>query len=162
VGLTSYDGVEYVEGDNWLGVALSALMKIPKDKVAWLGAEALRRLKDAPLTDQQRFLLAECVQTYLSLDEEQQREYDRLVATEKYQGVQAMNTTWYEKGLEKGVEQGREQERRAVFLELLEERFGPLPAATREKVQGMPLERLTPLTRAVLRAQSLQELGLEP
>src|SRR4029078_4828473 len=43
VGLPGLDGVKYVQGDNWLGVALAALMKIPHERVAWLGAEALRR-----------------------------------------------------------------------------------------------------------------------
>jgi hypothetical protein len=62
VGLPALDGVKYVQGDNWLGVALAALMRIPPDKVAWLGAEALRRLQEAPLSDQERFLLGECVQ----------------------------------------------------------------------------------------------------
>jgi hypothetical protein len=154
VGLPGLDAVKYVEGANWLGVALSVLMKIPKEKVAWLGAEALRRLKDAPLTDQKRFLLAECVQAYLSLDEEQRRVYEELLASEKYEGVQAMNTTWYEKGCEHG--------RREMLLEQLEDKFSPLPEAVREQVQHMPAERLIPLAKAVLRAQSLQELGLEP
>jgi hypothetical protein len=158
VGLPGLDGVKYVEGDNWLGVALSALMKIPPDRIAWLGAEALRKIKDAPLTDQKRFLLAECVQAYLPLGEGQQREFDKMMATEKYQGVRQMNATWFDKGLR----QGREQERRAVLLEQLEDKFGPLTGAVREKVQQLPLERLTELTKAVLRAQSLQELGLEP
>ena len=86
VGLPALDGVEYVQGDNWLGVALAALMRIPPERAAWLGAEALRRIKDAPLTEQQRFLLGECVQAYLPLDEEQQREFEQLVATEPYRG----------------------------------------------------------------------------
>src|SRR6266566_8453511 len=68
VGLPALDAVEYVQGENWLGVALAALMKIPRERVAWLGAEALRRLKDAPLTEQRRYLLGECVQAYLPLD----------------------------------------------------------------------------------------------
>ncbi len=45
VGLPGLDAVQYVQGDNWLGVALAALMRIPKDRIAWLGAEALRRLQ---------------------------------------------------------------------------------------------------------------------
>jgi hypothetical protein len=61
VGLPALDAVKYVQGENWLGVALAALMRIPKDHVAWLGAEALRRIQAAPLTDQRRFLLGECV-----------------------------------------------------------------------------------------------------
>ncbi len=46
VGLPRLDGLKYLQGDNWLGVALSALMKIPADRRAWLKAEALRRLAD--------------------------------------------------------------------------------------------------------------------
>src|SRR5260370_31964649 len=119
------DGVEYVQGENWLGVALAALMKIPKDRAAWLGAEALRRVQAARLSDQKRFLLGECVQAYLPLDEAQQQEFERLVTTEPYKGVQAMNTTWFEKGIEKGIE----KERRESLRELLEEKFGALTPA---------------------------------
>ena len=67
-GLPALDGVEYVEGDNWLGVALSALMRVPEERQVWLGAEALRRISAAPLTEQHRYLLGECVQNYLPLD----------------------------------------------------------------------------------------------
>jgi hypothetical protein len=165
VGLPALDAVEYVRGDSWLGVALSALMRVPRERAAWLGAEALRRIQAAPLTDQQRFLLGECVQAYLPLDPEQQREFERLAATETYAGVQAMNTTWYEKGLEKGRQEGRqegrEEARRVVLREQLEEKFGPLPVAVQERLQQLPADRLAGLTKAVLRAQSLRELGLE-
>src|SRR5437660_2550588 len=93
VGLPALDGLEYIQGENWLGVALAALMRMPRDRVAWLGAEALKRIKDAPLTDQRRFLLGECVQAYLPLDEEQQREFEQLVATEPSRGIQPMTRT---------------------------------------------------------------------
>src|SRR5437588_12542162 len=100
-------------------------MRIPPERAAWLGAEALRRIKDAPLTEQRRFLLGECVQAYLPLDEAQQREFERLVATEPYQGIQPMTrtlaTAWYDKGREEGREDGR----REVLREQLEEQFGP-------------------------------------
>src|SRR5262249_36564312 len=135
--------LEYVRGENWLGVALAALMRIPPDRVAWLGAEALRRIQGAPLSDQQRFLLRECVQAYLPLDEAQKREFERLLATEPFQGVQAMNVTAYEKGIEKG--------RRESVRELLTERFGELSAAVLQKLEQLPLERL-PALKTILRA----------
>jgi hypothetical protein len=153
VGLPALDGLQYVQSDNWLGVALSALMRVPRERMAWLGAEALRRITEAPLNDQQRFLLGECVQAYLPLDDEQQREFQKLVATEPYRGVQAMNTTWYEKGIEKG--------RRELLREQLEERFGSLSPAVQERLQQLPVERLSALGKALLRAQSLRDLGLE-
>jgi hypothetical protein len=99
------------------------------------------------------FLLGECVQAYLPLDEAQQREFERLVATESYQGVQAVNQTWFEKG--------RDQERRQILRELLEERFGPLPSPVQERIFQWPAERLSPLVKQILHAQSLRELGLE-
>ena len=157
VGLPALDAVEYVQGENWLGVALAALMRIPRDRVAWLGAEALRRIQAAPLTDQQRFLLGECVQAYLPLDEAQQREFQRLVATEPYVGVQAMNTTWYEKGIEKGIEKGR----RDFLRELLEEKYGPLSPTVLVRLAQLPAERFPTLRKAILKSQSLSELGLE-
>jgi hypothetical protein len=164
VGLPALDAVEYVQGDNWLGVALAALMWIPPERVAWLGAEALRRIQAAPLNEQQRFLLGECVQAYLPLDEMQQREFERLMTTESYKGVQAMNSTWFEKGIEKGIEKGREQgiekERRESLLELLQERFGPLAPAVRARVEQLALEKLQPTRKAALKAASLADLGL--
>ena len=176
VGLPALDAIKYVQGDNWLGVALAALMKIPKDRVVWLGAEALRRLQAAPLTDQQRFLLGECVQAYLPLDEAQQRELQGLLTKETYHGVQTMNKTWYEQGYERGFEKGVEKvqavnttwyekgiekERRDSLREVLELRFGPLPPEVLTQVDQLPVERLQPLRQAAQKAKSLGELGLK-
>jgi hypothetical protein len=169
VGLPALDAIEYVSGDNWLGVALAALMRIPPDRAAWLGAEALRRIQAAPLSDQQRFLLGECVEAYLPLDELQVREFEQLTTTEPYRGVRAMNMTSFEKGrakgveegIEKGIEKGIESERRAILRELLDEQFGPLTPAALRLVDQIPAERLQPLLKAARKAQSLAELGLD-
>jgi hypothetical protein len=101
----------------------------------------------------QRFLLAECVQAYLPLDAEQQQEFERLVATEAYQGVRAMNTTWFEKGIAKG--------QRELLREQLDKRFGPLSPPVLDRLNQWPAERLSALGVAILEAQSLRELGLE-
>ena len=72
-----------------------------------------------------------------------------------------MNTTWFEQGLEKGIEKGIEKGYRRLLQEQLEERFGPLSPAVLERLQQLPAERLSELGRALLRAHSLRELGLE-
>jgi hypothetical protein len=161
VGLPALDAVKYVEGDNWLGVALSALMRIPKGQEAWLGAEALRRLRDAPVTDQQRFYLAECVQAYLPLDAAQQEEFERMMTSEPYKGVQAMRATWFEQGEAKGEARGMERGQRAILALQLEERFGPLRPQVRQRLEALSAEQLAELARGLLRAKSLRELGLE-
>lgn len=152
VGLLGLDGVEYVQGDNWLGVALAALMRIPPDRVAWLGAEALRRLGGAPLSGQERFLLAECVQAYLPLDEAQQQEYERLLQNEPFTEVKAMNLTVFEKGQLKT--------RREDLLLILEERFGAGSEELRAHVESLPFDALTALMRRVAKANTLAEAGL--
>lgn len=68
-----------------------------------------------------------------------------------------MNVTWYEKGIEKGIEKGR----RDTLRELLEDRFGPLSPELLAKLENLPPERLQPLRKALLKAGTLLELGLE-
>ena len=154
VGLPGLEAERYLAGDNWLGVALAALMRIPEAHKAWLKAEALRRLVTCPETEWRRFLLCECVQAYLPLEEPQQREFDHLLTSEPYKEILPMTTTWYEQGVEKG--------RRSYVKFLLENRFGPLGPRALEKLESWPDERLEELGRALLRGQpSLKELGLE-
>ncbi len=160
VGLPGLDAIQYVQGDNWLGVALSALMNIPRDEVAWLGAEALRRLTDAPLTDQRRFLLGECVTAYLPMDDAQRLEFEQLTAAKPFEKVKAMNKTYYERGIEKGIEKGQLRGKQELIREQLEGLFGPLSTKAVDRLMNLPADRLASLGRAVLRAKSLEELGL--
>ncbi len=44
VGLPGLDAEQYLQGGSWLGVALSALMRSPRGRRAWLRSEAIRRL----------------------------------------------------------------------------------------------------------------------
>jgi hypothetical protein len=157
VGLPGLDAVEYLQRDNWLGWALASLMKIPPDRVVWLGAEALRRITEAPLSDQKRFYLGECVDAYLPLDEKQMREFEALLLTAKNAGVQAMNKTTFEKGIEKGIL----QERRDAVRELLEEKFGQLPPVADKKLHELSAEDLRQLRKVIPRAASLRELKLD-
>jgi hypothetical protein len=160
VGLPGLNGIQYVQGDNWLGVALSALMEVPPERVAWLGAEALRRLAEAPLNEQERFLLGDCVEAYLSLDEEQQRQFENLLQARSYVGVRAMNQTTYEKGIEKGIEKGRREGQMELVCSLIEDRFGPISEAIRQDLERLPMERLRRLAVKIRTAASLADLGL--
>jgi len=167
VGLPGLDGIQYVQGENWLGVALAALMRIPAESVAWLGAEALRRLTETRLSDQQKFLLAECVQAYLPLDASQKQIYERLILGEPYIKVRAMNKTVFEEGLEKGMEKGMEKGReegmaRGMQNSLLRQgskRFGPVSDAIEERVRSIQdLGPLESLTDRILEVHSWDEL----
>ena len=153
VGLPGLKAVDYLEKDNWLGVALTALMEIPPEQAAWLGAEALRRIQSAPLSDQKKYLLGECVEAYLTLDKAQKQEFDALLVTENYAGARVMNQSSFEKGIEKG--------RRVVLREQLEDKFGALPTGVEAALEKLPLGEVIRLSKVVMHAQSLSDLGLE-
>jgi hypothetical protein len=167
IGLPGLNGVEYAQGQSWLGVALAALMRIPKDQAVWFVAEALRRLVAAPLNDQQRFLLVDCVEAYLSLDDEQLREYQRVLQTSSDQGVHAMNKTTYDRGLEAGLgmglmqgrEKGREEGARSILLRIATREFGaPTPELLTQIQTIHDLERLEALADRVFEVTSWDEL----
>lgn len=166
VGLPALDAEHYLRGDNWLGVALAALMRVPDDRRAWLKAEALRRLVECPENELRRFLLCEVVQAYLPLEGPQLEEFNHLLTTPKYGAAMKVQATWFEEGLEKGLEQGLEQGevrgQRKLLRRQLEKKFGPLSPEAVRRLENWPAERLEEVGLAYTDARSLDELGLGP
>jgi hypothetical protein len=161
VGLPALDALEYVTRDNWLGVALAALMRIPSERKAWLKAEALRRLVGSSESDQRRFLLTECVQAYLPLEGPQREEYEQLLVSKPYEGVMKTEMTTFEKGEALGRQKGMDQGLRRMLQMLLENRFGPLTPVVRQRLDAVPSNKLEELGQALLHGKSLREMGLE-
>ncbi len=166
VGLPSLDAVEYVRGGNWLGVALSALMKAPRERWPELGLDALQRLWAAPLNDFQRFLLSDCVQAYLPLDEEGRQLFETMTMAAPFSKLVARNKTPYDRGLEegieKGIEKGADKSARDIATALLENRFRSLPESLAARLQSMNASQLRDLILRVSSAASLDELFPAP
>jgi hypothetical protein len=163
VGLPALDAVQYLEGDNWLGVALTALMSMPREQIPRIGAEALRRLSEAPLNEQKKFLLSDCVEAYLPLDEAGQQLFEKITHNKNYMRLNAMNKTTYDRGIEKGIEQGIEKERLRI-LRIAEvqvrQKFGPIASETLSELRQFRPEQLEDLLVNMESAQSLSDLGL--
>jgi hypothetical protein len=153
VGLPALDGEQYVAGEHLLGVALTALMRVPRARRVEVHAEALRRLAEARENEYRRYLLLDCLEAYATLDEAQAQELEALLRTERYQEAQAMPMTSFEKGLEQG--------QRRMLQKLLEARFGSLSTEVRQRLDSLSPEQLEALALELLEAGSLQELGLE-
>jgi hypothetical protein len=96
VGLPALDGEPYATGENLLGVALSALMRVPAERRAELYAEGLKRIAGSRENDFRRFLLADCLEAYGELDESQKGR----LQTEAYREVAPLMKTTYERGIE--------------------------------------------------------------
>jgi hypothetical protein len=87
----------------------------------------------------------------------QLEEYEALLRTEPYREVLPVATTWFEQGVEKGLDTGQ----RELIRDQLEARFGELSDPVKRRLAEWPGDRLKELGRALLRAASLRELGLE-
>jgi hypothetical protein len=156
VGLPGLDAEQYLTGAHLLGVALTALMRIPRARRAEVHAEALLRLAQARESDYRRYLLLDCLEAYARLDEAQAQELEAILRTERYRGAQAMAVTTFEKGVQAGL-----QHLRRALQKQLEARFGPLNRSAQERLESLSPERLEELAVELINACSLQELGLE-
>ncbi len=189
VGLPALDGEQYATGENLVGVALSALMRIPTNRRAELHAEGLKRIAGSGENDFRRFLLAECLEAYADLDQTQKERLQQLLQTEAYHEVEPLMKTTYERGVEEGIERGIERgikrgieqgiergieqgieqgiergielgERRSA-LRQIEAKFGPLTPQAKQQLDALSREALARLQVDLLKAQSLEELRLD-
>ena len=169
-GLSRSDAVRYLDRPEALAPALAALMRPGGLTPARHKLECLRRIARAETDEAGRFLLANCVETYVQWSEADQEEYDALLAEEENREVTTMQMTWadrmVEKGRSEGLEEGREERRRVegmrtVVLGQIESRFGSVPPAEKRRIEAMDSpDELTRLADRLLVARSLDDLGL--
>jgi len=153
IGLPALPAVEYLRGDNPVGVALSVLMNTPKGSRLDLGVEAFRRLSDAPISDGRKALLGDCVETYIELPPEELTRFRGILEANATGRVPPVNKTRVqiaeeiaaERGMERGVQQGMQQgmqqgierERKASVLKVLAARIGAVPPDLAAQVEAM-------------------------
>ena len=72
-----------------------------------------------------------------------------------------MAMTWADRLIAQGREEGRVRTLREVLVDLLVQRFGPLPSETRGQIEAIEsARRLTQLRKRVLAVRSLAEMKL--
>jgi predicted transposase YdaD len=157
LGLSRASAVPFLKRRNPLAWGLAALMRFPgslaEHQIACLTPIARAR----SLSDTQRYLLFNVVQTYLELDGDAERQYETLLAERRHREVKNMVMTW----ADKTILEGRKAGIRDLVLHLLSRRFSPLPAAVSRKVSAIDSpEELTSLADRIFEARSLDELGL--
>lgn len=128
--------------------------------------EALRRiLLECKENDYRKFLLSDCVEAYLYLDEQQHSAFEEMLQDKPYTEIVPMMQTTYEKGMEKGKELGKSEGRAEELLQavcsLLEHRFGALSSELVQQLEQKSFEQLRELLIRLLDAPSLEALGLK-
>lgn len=176
-GLSKLPAQTLLDRPEPLAWALAALAHPGEIGRARLKLDLLRKIARATIREDDRFLLTNCVETYLQLAGREAEQYAALRLAEKTPEVRAMEITWEDrmatrytqkgmkegvrKGLRQGREQGLEKGVRDTLLRLLERRFGTISPAVRSRVQAIhSLEELRALVDRSLDATSIDELGL--
>jgi len=154
IGLPALDGAAYHGGPNLLGLALSALMKLPAADRARFLAEGLERIEDSGENELRKYLLADCYENYFPLSEMEREEVRRLMAERFTKGGTVMN------GLELRELRGERRGKREIVVKLLTKRFGPVSEAALAKLNALSSERLDEIAMAYTEAASLADLGL--
>jgi hypothetical protein len=127
VGLPALEAQTYVTGESLLGVALTSLMRVPRERRVELQADALDRIARSGQNEWRRFLLAETLQAYSELAPAEWERLEALLRTEKYREAQPMTLTYYERG----KIQGELAALRRTALRQLETKFNPLASGVR-------------------------------
>ncbi len=166
IGLPGLDGMEYANGPNMLGLALSALMRLPKQDRARFLLEGLDRIVSTSENDYRKYLLVECLDNYTILDESEQLEFERLKAE-----TQPMNREFiggFERramaigkveGKARGESRGVTLGQRKVLLRQLNKKFGALTLEQTALVEAMSADQLYDVSLEILDARSLSELS---
>ena len=157
IGLPGLDALEHLQQDNLLALALVGLMRIPPGRKAWIKAEALRKIYAAGESEQRTYLLTECLETYLQLEEQEQEEFEEIVQKEEYGQVIRIGKTSRELAFEQGIEEGRQN----LLIDLLQQKFGKLEPEIKHKIKHSSEEEIRRLSRKILHAESLKDLDLE-
>jgi hypothetical protein len=137
-----------------------------------LKLELLRKIATARVSEVERFLLANGVETYLQLAGRDAEEYAALRHAQENPEVEAMEMTWAERmaadyqakfreeGVLLGMDKGTER-LRSTLLRQLSQRFGAISPEVRARVEAIDsLDELGGLADRILEVKSLEELGL--
>ena len=154
VGLAALDATQYLAGNNWLGVALTALMRAPKEQRLVVAQQAWRRLLQCPVNEYQRYLLCDVVDTYTGLTPDQRDVVEQSLLSDPDPGVRVMSVGLIEKWKQQGHQEGL---REALLLQI-QVRFGSVPESARERIEQMPMEKVREALAALFRVQTLDEL----
>lgn len=143
-------------------------MRVPAERRAELHLEALKRIADSGENDYRKYLLAECLEAYTNLDEEQRRALQELLSSEPFENVRPLMVTTYERGkIEGKIEgkaegrtEGRMEERREMVLFLLETKFNEVSDAIKTRVAELSPDELRQLFSDLLKAEALQDVSI--
>ncbi len=151
----------YVSTPNPVASALMAKMKIaPRDRPK-VRMECLRLLATLKLDPARSQLIGGFIGTYLQLNAEEMKQYERefakLTPAEKEANMELMNP-WVRKGWEEGKEEGIQEGKEEIIAHLIHRRFGSVSSGITERLNHLSSEQLNDLGEALFEFKTSVDL----
>jgi len=145
VGLPDLPADEYLEHENPLGPALSALMKPSELGRVVQKYRSLRAMARTKLDDARKAVLTNIIEIYLPLNTSEQDDFQALLEGIEGKEIRDMISVYEQRGVERGIEQGIEQGiergieqgKRDSLFRLLRGKFGDLPDRIISRIEGI-------------------------
>ncbi len=158
LGLAKVPAEHFLRRPEPLAWALAALARTRKRNRPRLKAELLQKIAASPLLDREKFLLTNCVETYLQLDGHEVDEYDAHVAALSpseagSMRVTKMKLTW--------ADQMREDLRREVVAEVRDQLQAEVKAEVRDQIQAEVKAEVRDQIQAEVKAEVRDQLQAE-
>jgi hypothetical protein len=115
--------------------------------------DAIRRILTSQLDESRKILLTNIVENYLPLSDAEAEQYQHLVEQDNTEEVEEMISVYEERGIVKGEQR--------MLLSLLQTKFGSVPESVELRIRKMDSIELEALSKQILTATTLKELGLE-
>lgn len=168
LGLSRFPAENLLARPEPLAWGLAALAKTRGLGRARVKFEALQKIENAALSDREKLLLVNCVETYLPLKGRDAAEYASFVNALHSSENEAMQMTWADKIEAKGIAKGRKEGReegaevlRRTLIRQLDQRFGQVPEPLQERLAAIrSFDKLSAIAGRILEVQSIEELGL--
>lgn len=144
---------EHLHSDNLVvRLNLPNMAYRPEDKIN-VYAQAVRGLIDLEPDPARRLKYADFIDIYADLDDNERQLY-----TQRYPHEANVMTGFAQRFIEQGIEQGVQRGEARILTAQLRLRFGDLPAAVRQRIEGADADTLLRWSERVLTAQTLAEV----
>jgi hypothetical protein len=168
--LNKHNWQDYIQSNNPVAAALLSKMGYQKKERVQVKLEFLRMLVRMELDPARMTLLTGFFETYLILNEEEERKLEEEIGKVDEKEAKRMieiTTSWEEKGRVKGRMEGRMEGRvegkaegqASLLLRQLKKKFGYLPVEMENRVMSMPVEKLQELAEAIFDLETIDDVN---
>ncbi|MDD2373308.1 MAG: DUF4351 domain-containing protein [Syntrophomonadaceae bacterium] len=159
--LRKHNWRNYIRSNNPAAAALLSKMGYQKKERVQVKLEFLRMLVRMELDPARMTLLTGFFETYLRLNEEEEKQLEAEIGKIDAKEVEIMmeiTTSWEQKGRVKGRAEGKVEGQADLLIRLLQKKFANIPPEMENQVKALPAEKLQQLAEAIFDLETIEDV----